>query len=279
LNNVQFNGEEQSMITGTAAGVPFIAAPPTGGRRPGAPVVVAWHLVDAPRTEAAFAAAVPLAGLDAWRIYFGLPLTGSRLPEGGPDELRRRVFEDAILRVHQHIAGGGADEFPAAFASVRDQLGIDDGPLGVVGGSMGAALAQLVTLESGADVRAAALINPVVRMRDTIDALSAHHGVTYTWTPPSDAFAERTDFVARAAEFAGTAVLAITGEDDLRDAIVRPVETFIPRLRDEGVTAEWQTVGGMGHALADEPGIEPAPQRPTAAEVDRLAVAWFMKHL
>jgi pimeloyl-ACP methyl ester carboxylesterase len=267
------------MITGTAAGVPFVATPPATGARADAPAVVAWHLVDAPRTEAAFAAAIPLAGLDAWRIYFGLPLTGSRLPEGGAEELQRRVFEDAVLNVHRHIVGGGADEFPAACRSVREQLGIEEGPIGVVGGSMGGALAQLVTLESGADVRAAVLINPVVRMRDSIDALADFHGVTYTWTPPADAFGERTDFVARAAEFAGTAVLAVTGEDDLRAVIIEPVAALVPELRRHGVTAEWRTIPGMGHALADEPGTEPAPQRPTSAEVDRLAVAWFTKYL
>jgi hypothetical protein len=56
-----------------AAGVPFVAVPPETGPRPAAPAVVAWHLQDAPRTEAAFAAALPLAGLDAWRIYLGCP--------------------------------------------------------------------------------------------------------------------------------------------------------------------------------------------------------------
>jgi hypothetical protein len=35
----------------------------------------------------------------------------------------------------------------------------------------------------------------------------------------------------------------------------------------------------MEHALAEEPGIEPAPQLPAATEVDRLAVAWFARHL
>jgi hypothetical protein len=64
------------MIAGVAAGVPYVALPPAGGARPDAPVVVAWHLLDAPRTEAAFAAAVPLTGLDAWKIYFGLPMSG-----------------------------------------------------------------------------------------------------------------------------------------------------------------------------------------------------------
>src|SRR3954451_15534427 len=212
VRGIQVNGDGANMITGTAAGVPFVAAPPTTPPRGGAPVVVAWHLVDPPRTEAAFAAAVPLAGLDAWRIYFGLPMTGSRLPEGGLDELSRRVLRDAVLEVHQHVAGDGADEFPAAFRSVRARLGIAGGPIGVMGASMGGALAQLVTLESGADVRAAVLVNPVVRMRDTIDALAAHHGAPYRWTAPADAVAARTASVARAAEFAGTAVLAVTGE-------------------------------------------------------------------
>jgi hypothetical protein len=35
----------------------------------------------------------------------------------------------------------------------------------------------------------------------------------------------------------------------------------------------------MGHALAEEPGTEPAPQTAHAAEVDRRAVAWLDRHL
>jgi hypothetical protein len=35
----------------------------------------------------------------------------------------------------------------------------------------------------------------------------------------------------------------------------------------------------MEHALAEEPGIEPAPQTPHAAAVDRLAVKWFQRRL
>ena len=124
------------LITGTAAGVPWVARPPHGGARPTAPAVVAWHLLDAPRTEAAFAAAVPLAGLDAWRIYFGLPLSGSRLPEGGYPELQRRVMLDPVLNVNQPVAAGAIAEFPAAFAKVREQLAINAGPIGVLGGSM-----------------------------------------------------------------------------------------------------------------------------------------------
>src|SRR4051795_2534676 len=119
-------------LSGTAAGVPFLALPPANGPRPDAPVVVAYHLLDAPRTETAFAAAVPLDGLDAWKIYFGLPLSGARLPEGGMDELWRLVTDDAVLNGHRHVTLGALAEFPGAYAVVRRKLGInDDVPLGV----------------------------------------------------------------------------------------------------------------------------------------------------
>ena len=48
-------------VTGVAAGVPFLAVPPESGPHADAPVVVAWHLLDPPRTEAALAASLPLA--------------------------------------------------------------------------------------------------------------------------------------------------------------------------------------------------------------------------
>jgi hypothetical protein len=131
-------------ISGQAAGVPFVALPPAGGPRASAPVVIAWHLLDPPRTEAAFAAQVPLRGLDAWRIYLGLPLSGSRLPAGGWDELMRLAHEDAVLNLHRPIAYGAAEELGPALADLRRRLGIDPGPIGVMGGSAGAAVAQLV---------------------------------------------------------------------------------------------------------------------------------------
>ncbi len=63
-------------IVGVAAGVPFLALPPSvpslaplaAIRQRSFPVIVAWHLMDAPRTEAAFAAALPMNELPAWRI-------------------------------------------------------------------------------------------------------------------------------------------------------------------------------------------------------------------
>lgn len=267
-------------LTGTVAGVPYVALPPSGGARQDAPVVIAYHLLDPPRTEAAFAAAVPLTGLDAWRIYFGLPMSGSRLPTGGADELWRLLMTDAVLEVHQHVTLGALAEFPAAYAAARAHLGIaDDVPLGVMGGSMGGAAAQLVLAEGGIPAQAAVLINPVVRFRDTVDALAAVHGVTYTWTPPAEAVAARLDFIHRAGDLASAAIRFITGADDMVDAILTPVGQAVPELEKQGATVDWQVVPGMAHALADEPGTDPAPQTPHAATVDRLAADWFRQHL
>ena len=52
-------------ITGTAAGVPFTALPPTTTIDGPAPLIVTWHMLDAPRTDAAFAAALPMIGVPA----------------------------------------------------------------------------------------------------------------------------------------------------------------------------------------------------------------------
>lgn len=272
-------------VSGFAAGVPFIAVPASRGAQPSTPVVVAWHLLDPPRTEAAFAAALPLAGLDAWRIYLGLPMSGSRLPPGGADELMRLGFEDAVLNLHGPITSQAAEEFPAAFADLHDRLELGDGPIGLLGGSAGAAVAGLVLAEGELDVSAAVLVSPLTQLRPTVDALSRRFGVTYTWTEPALAVARRLDVVARAGEIARRgqpAVQLIVGEDDDEDGFLRPAAAARDALAalyvDPDRTA-LVTVPGMGHALAEEPGIEPAAQSAAAVEVDRIAVAWLGRHL
>lgn len=272
-------------IAGRAAGVPFVAVPPAGGARPSAPVVVAWHLMDPPRTEAAFAAAVPLHGLDAWRIYLGLPLTGSRMPPGGADEVMRLGFEDAVLKLQMPVVYGAAEELGAAFSDLRRELGLDAGAVGVMGGSIGAAVAQLVLAESELDISATVLISPVVRLRRAVDAMARRYGITYPWSDESNAVAGRLDFVARAADIVRRqgepAVLLVVGEED--DAGIRePAAELESALRQRYAAEERAalvTVPQMAHALAEEPGTEPAPQAAHAATVDRRAVEWFERYL
>ncbi|HEY0630507.1 MAG TPA: hypothetical protein VGC98_00510 [Thermoleophilaceae bacterium] len=273
-------------ISGIAAGVPFVAVPPASEQRP-SPVVVAWHLMDPPRTEAAFAAALPLEGLDAWRIYLGLPMSGSRLPAGGADELMRLGYDDAVLNLQGPIAAQGAEEFPAAFDDLRQQLGLAEAPLGLVGGSMGSAIVQLVLAEATAGISAAAavLISPIAQLRPAVDATGRRFGATYPWGPESLEVAARMDFVARADDIAHNgrpAVRSIVGAEDDAEGFLHPSQRLRDALLDRydgAPLADVVVVPAMGHALAEEPGVQPAPQTPAAAEVDRYAVEWLSTHL
>ena len=42
---------------------------------------------------------------------------------------------------------------------------------------------------------------------------------------------------------------------------------------------ELLSIPGLAHPLADEPGIEPAPQMPAARAVDAGLTTWFRRHL
>jgi dipeptidyl aminopeptidase/acylaminoacyl peptidase len=114
--------------------------------------------------------------------------------------------------------------------------------------------------------------------------MSRQFGVSYPWPGESRAVAQRLDFVDRAAEIAERArpaVLCVVGEEDDR-GFHEPAAELVSALRrhyGDGRRAELVTVPGMAHALADEPGIDPAPQTPHAATVDRHAVRWFQRHL
>jgi predicted esterase len=270
--------------TGVAAGVPFLALPPGGRQDTATPIVVAWHLMDAPRTEAAFAAALPLAGLDVWRIYLGLPMFGSRTLAGGFDEFMRLANEDAVLNIYGPVCDQAAAEFEPALAELRDRLDLGSGPVGLVGGSAGAAVAALVLAESSVAVTAAVLVSPLVQLRRAVDAMGVQFGLTYHWSDASLAVASRLDFVERAGEIAGNgqpAVLLVTGEDDdagFREPAADLRDTLRPLYADPS-RVELETVSQMGHALAEEPGIDPAPQTPHAAKVDRLSVDWLKRYL
>lgn len=271
-------------VTGIAAGVPYLAVPPAT-ERPDAPVVVVWHLHDAPRSHRAMAAAVPLAGLDAWRIYLAMPLTGDRLPPGGLDAFFALGAQDAVRNVFEPSIVGAARELPSALTQIRFELGAGDGPLGIMGGSAGAAVAQLVLAESDLAVTAAVLVNPLVQLKMLVTEIGKHYGVDYPWDEATDAIARRLDFVARAddiaAHLAPAAILVITGAKDDPLAILNPADRLVRALRarvEEPERIRAVRLPTMAHALAHDPGLEPAAQTADAAAVDELASAWFAAH-
>lgn len=244
----------------TAAGIEYLAVPPAGDPAT-APVVIAWHLLSPPSTPRSFADAVPLAGLDAWRIYPALPL-----PEG---DVRQLGYADAVRNLQYPIPRTAALAFPAMLDELRERLGFGDVPVGLVGGSAGAA-AMLSALVGGADVAAAVAISPVVQLKAATDATGRVFGVEYPWDAETLAMAAELDFVARAAEITAPLRL-IVGDQDDAEGFRRPAEALHAALPGSDLVI----VEGMGHALADAQ-LVPVPH---AAQVDALAVDWLRSHL
>lgn len=271
-----------STITGTAAGVPFTALPPGGATDRPAPLVVTWHMLDAPRTDPAFAAALPMAGVPAWRVHLGMPMCGARMVDGRLDAGLALAREDPLLAFLAPIARQAAAEFPAALAALRDQLPVDDGPVGILGASLGGSVALQVLAAQRVPVRSVALVNPAVRIRPGVALLEGLTGRPYRWTAEAERVADELDFVARAGDLPVQApLLLVSGERDhpgLRADAAALVAALRARYaRPEDV--QLLTVPDLEHPLADEPGLEPAPQRPATRTVDEALTRWFRRQL
>lgn len=258
-------------ISGVAAGVPFTALPPAHDGP--APLVVTWHMLDAPRTNAAFAAALPMAGVRAWRVHLGLPMCGDRMVEGSMDAVIELARGDTLRAVTDGLSRAAVDEFPTALAELRERFPIADGPVGLVGGSLGGLVALRVLAGGDLPVAAAALVNPLIRARAMVELIDAQLGRTYPWDDTATALADELDFVARAGEIT-VPLLVVSGSDDHPGF---PADATA--LAGAAKHAELLGVPGLAHPLADEPGLDPAPQRPTAKVVDDALTAWFARHL
>jgi hypothetical protein len=259
-----------SPITGTAADVPFTALRPAGGGP--APLIVTWHMLDAPRSDAAFAAALPMEGLPAWRVHLGMPMCGARMVDGSMDAGLELMREDVLMSLLHPFVEQAAGELPAALASIRAQLPVEDGPIGVLGGSLGGAVALRVLAGTDIPVFAGAVVNAAIRMRSVVDLFPGD----YPYDAASEEAVDSLDFLARAGTIADRApLLVVSGELD-HPGLRADALQFVDAL---GARSELLSVPGLAHPLADEPGIEPAPQLPHAREVDAGLVAWFRRHL
>jgi dienelactone hydrolase len=260
----------RSPITGTAGGVPFTALPPADDGA--APLIVTWHMLDAPRSDAAFAAALPMNDLPAWRVHLGMPMCGARMVDGSMDAGLELMRTDVLMSFLYPFVRQATEEFPAALASIRAQLPVDDGPIGVLGGSLGGAVALRILADTEVPVFAAAVVNAAIRMRSVVGLFPGD----YPYDVESEKAVDSLDFIAKASVIAGRApLLVVSGELDhpaLRADAVRLVEAL-------GERSELLSIPGLAHPLADEPGIEPAPQLPRAREVDVGLTTWFRRHL
>jgi dienelactone hydrolase len=269
-------------ITGTAAGVPYTALPPAGAVDAPAPLIVTWHMLDAPRTDAAFAAALPMTAVPAWRVHLGMPMCGARMVDGRPDAAVALAREDAVMSLLAPFALQAADEFPAALTALRDQLPVDDEPVGILGASLGGAVALQVLTTQPIPIRAVALVNPAVRIRSVVPLVEDLAGHAYRWTAESHKASDELDFVARAGDLrAQPPLLLVSGKRDHPD-LRADAAALVDALREHYAhpdEVELISVPDLAHPLADEPGLEPAPQLPTARVVDQILAQWYLRQL
>lgn len=258
-----------SSITGTAAGVPFTALPPAAGGP--APLIVTWHMLDPPRSDAAFAAALPMNELPAWRVHLGMPMCGARMVDGSMDAGLQLLQEDPLMSVLYPFVRQAGDEFPAALSSIRAQLPVDDGPIGVLGGSLGGAVALRVLADTEVPVFAGAVVNAAIRMRSVVALFGE-----YAYDAESEKAVDSLDFLAQAGAIADRApLLIVSGEQD-HPGLRNDAQALADAL---GERSELLAIPELAHPLAGEPGIDPAPQLPTAREVDAGLTTWFRRHL
>jgi pimeloyl-ACP methyl ester carboxylesterase len=273
-------GQAARVFTGTAAGVPFTALPPAVLIHGPAPLIITWHLMDAPCTDAAFAAALPLTGVPAWRVHLGMPWCGARNWDGGRDA----AGQDPMMKYVDPVVRQAAGELPAALTELRTRFPLDDGPIGVVGGSLGGMVALYVLAQQQIPISTSALVNPAIRARSVVAIVSEASGRPYPWDEKSSAAADRMDFVSHAGRIAERGpqppLLVVSGELDLpqfrtdaadlvatlRERYARPDQVALVEIAD------------LAHPLAEPPGLEPAPQLPTAKAVDEAITDWFVSH-
>lgn len=229
-------------------------------------------MLDAPRSDAASAAALPMDGLPAWRVHLGLPMCGARMADGSTAAVQELFRGDPLMSFLWPFVRQATEEFPAALASLRAQLPVGDGPIGVLGGSLGGAVALRVLARTDVPIFAGAVVNAAVRMRSVADLFPGNH----PYDAESRGIVDSLDFVAEAPTLAQRApVLVVSGELDhpaLRTDAAELVDAMAGR-------AELLTVPGLAHPFAEEPGVEPAPQLPLARTVDAGLTSWFRRRL
>jgi pimeloyl-ACP methyl ester carboxylesterase len=242
-------------LSGTAADVPFFALPPAGGDGGPAPMIALWHPLGEAGSPDAMAEVLPLNGLPAWRVYFGLPRTGSRAVDTA-------IGSDLVLDIYTPMIEQAAAEFVAARTALRSMLPIDDGPVAVVGSSAGGHTALRVLTAGEIPVATAAVINPAVRTESVV-AVNESQDFSYTWTEPARQQAARLDIVAVAAAVRAP-VLLVIGENEYPE--FRPDQDAL--LAALGGPAKQVTIPAMDHTLVGE----------GAARADRAITDWMTAH-
>ncbi|MFE9246882.1 alpha/beta hydrolase family protein [Nocardiopsis sp. NPDC006938] len=273
-------------VTGTVAGVPFLALPPAFTTAAPAPLVLGLHAFEPPRSQAALAGAVPMAPLPAWRVHLGLPLFGTRLPDGGVAEINRRGAHDYLVDLYGPVVEQAAAELPRVADELRSAFPVADTPVGLLGVGAGATAALLALAERRLPVGAAAVINPIVDPAHLITARERRTGRPYQWSDQARWARARLDLTehAEALTGTGTPVLIVNGG---RDEVCPPEhgralhDALTPPGPDPAAEHALRhiVVPDLAHAIGPEPGLEPGPLTPAGVLTDRALTEWFHLHL
>jgi pimeloyl-ACP methyl ester carboxylesterase len=223
-----------------------------------------------------------MTGVPAWRVHLGMPMCGARMVDGRVDAAIELAREDALMAFLAPFTHQAADEFPAALTALRDQLPVDDDPASVLGASLGGAVALQVLTTSEIPIKAVALVNPAVRIRSAVGLVEDLAGQAYRWTAESRKAADELDFVARAGDLTAQPPLLLVSGDRDHPELRTDAAALVDALRERYAhpdEVELITVPDLAHPLAEEPGLEPAPQLPTARAVDKILTQWFLRQL
>ena len=129
---------------------------------------------------------------------------------------------DGLVDGYAPMVESAVAAMPELVEKARAQLGCDDGPVDLVGGSAGGHVSLLTAARGVVAVRRVAVVNPAVTARAVVEASIAVGALdSYTWTDASQAAAEPLDVLARAGEL-DVPLLVVRGEQEYPE--FRPVQ-------------------------------------------------------
>jgi pimeloyl-ACP methyl ester carboxylesterase len=198
-----------------------------------------------------------------------MPWCAPRADPQGYERSRR----DPMMGYVDPVVRQATEEFAAAWAELTSRFPLADRPIGIVGGSLGAAVALTVAASGTVPVTAVAVVNAAIRASSVVAFIESMTGDPYRWDDASRAAAARLDFVARAGELPPR-TLVVSGDQDYPDFRADAAALAAALARGRLVT-----VPGLAHPLAERPGEEPAPQLPVAKAVDAVMTEWLSAHL
>lgn len=239
----------------------LVRIPPAITRSP----IVLWHGFGPPASEQALMDALPLDDVPAVKVYLGLPMFGSRAPEGGAKELARRQQEDLATLVFEPAVMGAAKELPAVVRALEERNCLKRGErIGLFGFSAGGAAVLYALAERDVRIGVAVTLNASTGLSASVKAYERATKGSYTWTDAARTLAQRSDAAGRAKDIATgrppPALLIIHGNDDamltpevastLHRALVPPYHEALAAqqlqlLLVPGLAHDWTSPGSL----------------------------------